>query len=94
MAEGHGLAASFLSSRAQDEAREGVLAEQEATVQELRQMQPVQAELEISREKLDAFGMQVCLHGRVRGAGELRPKRQAGQTGQVGGGRTLCAPHT
>ena len=71
MAEGHGLAASFLSSRAHDAAREGVLAEQEATVQELRQMQPVQAELEISRERLDAFGMQVCWRG--RGGGNLDP---------------------
>ena len=63
LAEGHGRVASLLGARAQAESREGVMLAQEATVQELRQMRPVQAELEIDAARLDALHVQIASFG-------------------------------
>ena len=57
LGEGQALAASLLAGREHEEAHEGALAEQEALVQELRHMQPVQDEIEISQERIDALNL-------------------------------------
>ena len=63
LSEGHGLAASLLASKEGEEAREGQAMAEEATLQEFKQMTPVREELEISRESLDAIGMQLATFG-------------------------------
>ena len=63
LAEGQGLAASLLAAREHEDAREGAVMAQEATVQELKQMRPVQAELEVPSARLDALGTQIAQFG-------------------------------